>query len=305
MNRENLIEQHKFLADSPFYPVDLKYDNFIIQASTPETKWIEDLTTKIADWRGIFRSAYIKWAITINGLSVANKRYEEKSADENFLFKVHSLRNVGADFEQKPIAEWNGEKAAQVHLDTIPMICTYGFVDLYNCLEEFVFDYYRTYWKHFPDKLLKGNEYRNLRDLNKRARLGGGEKEKWEKAFEERLDKWQRKKVYDNLGKVFLALCVELELKKPEKYITTPENWAESITGISIVRNTIVHGGKYVSKELGEFSKKPHSLGFEFKEGDELRITLFNLQSVELFLNQLLSALNLSLVEKYTRNDNQ
>ena len=39
---------------------------------------------------------------------------------------------------------------------------------------------------------------------------------------------------------------------------------------------------------------------FDFKEDEELTIELIHLQSVECFCDQLLSALNLSLVEKFT-----
>src|SRR5690606_37533089 len=98
-------------------------------------------------------------------------------------------------------------------------------------------------------------------------------------------------------GKVFLSFCDQTGIRKASRYESSPMDWSESITGISIVRNTIVHGGKTVSKELAEFCERPHSLGLNFKEGGELKIDIYKLQSVELFLNQLLTAINISLVE--------
>jgi hypothetical protein len=302
MKRENLVEQHEFIISNPLIHKGLVYDNLILEAKSDKTMWIEETTKKIGDWRGIFRSSYIKWALAINGLFLAKEKYEREVDNETFLFQVKSLRQEPEGAKQTTIAEWDAAKAAKVHFDTVPMICTYGFTDLYNCLEEFVFDFYRIYWRYNPDSLIKGTEFRHLRKLKEEANGSEESNALWEKSFNERLDNWQRKRLYNNLGKVFLSYCNEAGIKKPKNYkISTPETWAESITGISVVRNTIVHGGKVVSKELGEFCKTPYSLGFDFVEGEELKITLTKLQMVELFTNQLLTALNISLSELYVK----
>lgn len=300
MKRENLVEQHEFIISNPLISKGLVYDNIIIESNSDENKWIEETTRKIGDWRGIFRSAYIKWALSINGLFLAKERYEKEVDNETFLFQVKSLRQEPDGAKQTTIAEWDAAKAAKVHHETVPMVCTYGFTDLYNCIEEFVFDFYRIYWWHKPDNLVKGKEFRYLRKLKEEASNSEEANSLWKKAFNERLDNWQRKRLYDNLGRVFLSYCNEVGLKKPKNYkISTPETWAESIAGISFVRNTIVHGGKIVSKELGDFCKTPYSLGLNFVENEELKITLTELQMVELFTNQLLTAINLSLAELY------
>jgi hypothetical protein len=302
MKRDNLIGHHKFIITNPFISKSMEFDNLIIEATCDQEKWIEETTRKIGEWRGIFRSAYIKWAISINGLYLAKEKYETKKDDNSFVFKIQSLRNGNNGGEYATIAEWDAEKSAQVHIDTVPMICTYGFTDLYNCLEEFVFDFYRIYWKYNPDNLIKGPEFRHLRKLRKESGDSEESKLKWEEAFEARLDAWQRNKLYDNLGKVFLSYCKEVGLEKPKSYtLSTPETWGESIKGISIVRNSIVHGAKKVSKELGDFCKKPYSLGFGFEEGKELKIGTARLQMVEVFTDQLLTSINLSLVEKVQR----
>jgi hypothetical protein len=53
-----------------------------------------------------------------------------------------------------------------------------------------------------------------------------------------------------------------------------------------------------VPPELAEFSLQPANMGFDFREGEKLEINLRHLQGVECFLDQLLTALNLSLLER-------
>lgn len=299
MKRENFNKQQEIPGTNPIIDINQKIDNIIYESNSEEDKWIQETTEKIGDWRGIFKSAYMKWAISINGLFLGKERYEKNSDNELFRFKINSLRNGASGFEQSVIAEWGPKMAAKVHFDTIPLICSYGFIDLYNCLEEFVFDFYRIYWSNNPEKFIRGKEFRKLRILRNNSSLNDESMLAWQNAFNERLDKWQRKKMYDGLGKVFLSYCNEAGLKKPKTYsVSSPETWAESISGISLIRNTIVHGGKTVSSELAEFCKKPYSLNLNFKEGEELAINLTHLQSLELFTTQILSALNLSLMER-------
>lgn len=304
MKRENLVEHHRFLFENPFLDLkEIKFDNFIITASDDDTKWIQETTEKIAEWRGVFRSAYMKWAITINGLVVAKEKYEKNKTSE-FAFEIKSYRFIDGEYKIVPIAVWDAEIASKAHFDSIPLVRTYGFTDLYNCLEEFVFDLYRIYWRYNPDNLIKGKEFKNLRDLKLKKDLGENELLHWENGLNDRIDNWQRKKIYDNLGRVFLSYCNEIGLKTPKSYKNTSiETWAESITGISIVRNSIVHGSKVVSKELADFCKKPYSLGFGFNENEELMIELRHLQQFELFTNQLLSGINISFLEMFLKPD--
>lgn len=302
MKRENLVEHYKFMFENPFLNhKELKFDNWIVEATSPDKIWIQESTEKIADWRGIFRSAYMQWAITINGLVVAKEKYEKIKTDD-FAFEIKSFRLINGEHKIVPIANWDAETASKAHFDSIPLIRTYSFTDLYNCLEEFVFDLYRLYWLCNPDNLIKGQEFRELRVLKSKKDLGEQAQLDWINAFNERLNNWQRKKLYDNLGKVFLSYCNEARLQTPSMYKnTTIETWAETITGISIVRNSIVHGSKVVSKELADFCTKPYSLGFDFKEGDELKIELYHLQVLELFMNQLLSGINMALIERFRK----
>ncbi len=46
-----------------------------------------------------------------------------------------------------------------------------------------------------------------------------------------------------------------------------------------------------------KLSGKPHSIGFAFEEGEPLVLEVLYLQAVESFTDQLLTVVNLSLVE--------
>lgn len=105
MKREILIEQHKLIIDNPLIHSGLRFDNIIIESSSDKTKWIEELTHKIGDWRGIFMNAYIKWAITINGLHIAKEK-DEKIKDDDFKFQVSSVRDENGILKKTTIAEW-------------------------------------------------------------------------------------------------------------------------------------------------------------------------------------------------------
>lgn len=201
------------------------------------------------------------------------------------------------------LVEWDKTTTARNCASSIPMVASWGLLDLYSCLEEFIFEIYRIYLKSNPSSIIKGNDFQSLRRLYRKFKDSPDDEisKKWEKEIETRLDCWQRKKMYDGLDKVFLSYITVASLKKPSTFSqSSPETWAETLRGIAILRNSFTHGVKTVSKELADFSKQPHSMLFDFKEDEELTIELIHLQSVECFCDQLLSALNLSLVEKFT-----
>jgi len=47
-----------------------------METARPEHAWVAEATAKIGDWRGIVRSVYLRWAITINACVLAEQRYE-------------------------------------------------------------------------------------------------------------------------------------------------------------------------------------------------------------------------------------
>lgn len=289
---------HIKLINEPFDLGNLsEAENIIIKTDQTDKKWIEETSAKIGDWRAYFRSTYIRWALSINGLHVAAEKYSETEWKKNKKFYVKSVRmNKEKPFEAV-IIEWDGDTAAKSHLETVKMLNGWGLIDLCGCIEEFVFDFYKIFLRHNPHQLIKDPQYKKLKKLYNESKIDSSRIVEWEKSFEERFNDWQRKKLYDGIHKVFYSYCNMANIKKPSTYKTTPDNWAESIEGVFIIRNALVHGQKKVTKEIAEFCKKPNSMAFKFNEGDNLEITLLHLMALELFTNQLLTAINLSLLE--------
>lgn len=150
-----------------------------------------------------------------------------------------------------------------------------------------------------PEPLLKGDDFRELRRLRRKARENHHAQSDWQNAWEKRLQDWQRKRLYDGLEKVFLAYCRDAHLKTPSTFQhTTLETWSEVIEAIKVLRNCLTHGASTVPTNLAEFSGKQYCLGFNFEEGHRLLVELYHLQAIQPFCEQLLSGLNLSLVER-------
>lgn len=279
---------------------DTPINNVIAKAKTDRGKWLEDATELIGPTRAEIRSTYIRWALAINGLHVAAERYRDEGWQGTHAgFYVTSIRaNHTGQGRIERIAQWDGETAASNHLVASPMLVAYGMIDLYACLEECVFKLHRAYLNEHPDRLLQGDEFKSLRKLRNRAAACDEAKNEWQAAWQKRCDEWQRKRIYDGLHKVFLALFADTGMAKPKAYKnTSPESWAESIRLVAVLRNSLMHGATEVSAELASLTGKPYSLGFDLKEGDRLSMELIHLQSIECFLDQLLNAVNLSLVE--------
>jgi hypothetical protein len=291
---------------------DLKVDNLtsinniLWKATNPDQKWVEEVTEQIALSRAKMRSTYIRWSLSINGLTVASEKYKDSEWSKHHEFIVTSLRpdltgkgpNGGVNVDIATIAKWKGDYAASAHLSTIPMITSYGLIDIYSNLEEVIFNFYRTFLMHQPESIIKGDDFKPLRKLRKQAHAGEIEMEIWTKAIHERIDLWQRKKLYDGLGKVFKSFCELTQIKRPSVHThTTIDSWVSSINTIGLVRNALVHGVTVVSKELATACKSPFAMTFDFEENDPLEIKLYHLQGVELFCEQLFDALNISLIE--------
>lgn len=290
-DKPDFIGHQKFSMDNIHRDPTPPINNVIVEPKTAKDAWIKETTEKIGEWRAYFRSTYIRWALTLNGLDVAKDKYNLNKAGQAG-FSIDSLRQHGLE----NIAFWDMDTAAKNHEETIPMMAAWGLTDLYSCLEEFVFEFYKIFLNHNPDSIIKGKEFINLRRLKRESVNGPECKEKWETAWKERLESWQ---LYDGLNKVFLAYTNAAGIKTPSIYkLSTVETWAETIKGISELRNCFTHGVETVTKELSDFSSKSHSMLFDFEEDKPLNIELKHLQSVECFLDQLLTAINLSLIER-------
>ncbi len=279
----------------PTIPVN----NIIVAASSERGRWLEEAMTAIGEWRATIRSTYIRWAIAINGLFVAGEKYRDPQWQSEKQFVVGSLRSdKTGQAELVTIAQWRGEEASRRHLETVPMLVAYGAIDLFACLEEWLFSMYRVFLNHHPDGLLKGDDFQPLRQLRRKAQTDASFQPAWNDEWQKRLDGWQRKRLYDGLERVLLAFFAESGLKTPARYTqTTVQTWSESLRLLAVLRNLLIHGEKQVNAELGVLCGQPHSLGFAFKEGEPLALEVLHLQAVESFTDQLLTAVNLSLVE--------
>lgn len=293
-DKPDFIGHQKFSVENIHQDATPLINNFIVEPKSDEDAWIKTTTEKIGDWRAYFRSTYIRWALTLNGLHVAKDRYESKKG-EDVSFKIDSLRAKGLE----NIALWDMETTGRNHAETIPMIAAWGLLDLYSCIEEFVFEFYRIYLTEHPESIIRGPEFSDLRRLRREAPKSVEKNQQWEEALDERLNSWQRKRLYEGLSKVFLSYTSATNIKTPSIYTkSTVEIWAETIKGIGELRNCFTHGVEVVTKDLSDFSAQPNSMLFDFKEGDPLNVQLHHLQSVECFLDQLLTAINLSLIER-------
>ncbi len=297
MNRRYDFVGHQYIPINDISPDSLgSITNLIFRTDDVKLKWLELSMEQIGYWRARLRSTYISWALMINGLHVAHEKYADPEWIESNTFRISSVRPSKGKAELQVIAEWEGRNVASAHMQQLPMICSYGLIDLYSCLEEMVFELFRLYWNENPDQLIKGPEFKELR---MKYRNKERDPDAWEKGFKDRLDSWQRKKLYDGLGRIFRSYCSQLQLKTPDRYIHTDfDSWAKSIEGLSLVRNCLTHGAINAPKELEEFSSQPYRMGFSFKEGDEIAISLTDLMNVDCFCDSLLTGINLSLFEK-------
>ena len=275
-------------------------NNIVVKAATEDGAWIEEATTKVGDWRAVFRSTYFRWALSINGLHVAADRYKHpdwQAGQKSFVVRGLRADNSGSA-RVEVLAEWDGDTAADNHLRTQAMLVSYGIIDMAACFEEWVFDLYRCYLNQHPKSLLQGDEQRELKRLWKNAKTDPAAAQDWAKRWPERLSAWQQKKVYQGLDKVFTAFFADTGLKRPSSYhLTDIDTWAESLRLVAVLRNHLIHGADVANSELAGLSGKPTSLGMTFTEGQPLRLELEHLQAVECFTDQLLSAVNLSLAE--------
>jgi hypothetical protein len=288
--QDNLIPIESFSEE--FLP---KVNNIIYENGDGDFQWIEESTKELAEWNNIFRSTYIRWALTINGLHVARDKYNDPKFYENKAFSVGGYINDKDEPKFGNLLVLDGKSAAKAHFDTVNMIASYGIIDLYGLIEECILSLYRIYWNHHPEKMLKGPE-------NKEARMIFREKdnnpEKWNTYWVERLDKWQRKKIFEGIDNIFKGYYTSSGLKIPSSYKdTTLETLSTSLKGVSILRNCLIHGSYNVPKELAEIANQKKVFEFQLNEGDKIELDTKHLMSVEFFIQGLLGAINISLIE--------
>ena len=219
--------------------------NIIMQTTVPEHAWVAEATAKIGDWRAIIRSVYLRWAITINACCLAEDHYKKLPADK--ALTVTSLRFASGALQTVELARWKSSEAAAQYAITTPTLSSHAIVELYAALEDTIFELYEIVLRHKPKQLLKGDDGKELRQLLRNRCESAATEAAWQVAWSQRFEKWQRKKLYDGLAKVFLALFQAAGLRRPSTYTLTDEHtWAKNIEMIAELRNHIVHGAPVV-----------------------------------------------------------
>ncbi|PZQ12328.1 MAG: hypothetical protein DI565_15970 [Ancylobacter novellus] len=271
--------------------------NMVWQGEDPEHAWIAEATAKIGDWRSFTRSVYLRWALTINASVLAEGHYRGPAAGQALV--VNTLRVRGGVPRQTEIARWPGPEAADVYAEITPLSAAYGVADLYGALEDVIFELYEIVLTHHPDLLMHGPAFRDLRAMRDRRGDSAEAEEQWRAAWTERLAKWRHDKAFLGLHRNLLTLFEHARLQRPSQYQHTDvADWARTLEMIGELRHHVTHGMATVSEKLARLSNMPTSLTFDFVAGATLEVSLHHLQSVELFCEQLLTAINLSLMER-------
>ena len=262
----------------------------------PEQKWIEEATLNIADWKTFVRSVYMRWAITINALHVARDRYQ--ALDGEIGLSVDHLKVQNGQVEREPMVIWSGAQAAENYQLSIPLMASYGVQDLFGVAEEIVFHLYEIYLHHHPMAILEGPDFRELRKLYRGRDESPDAASAWESAWEERLLKWRRKKLYSGLHAIFQSFWTRAHLRRPPWYEQTDiDTWAKTLEIFGELRNLITHGEDQVSARLEDLVSDQPFLGLTFTAGAKLEVKLSDLMIMQDFLIRLLSTINLSLLQ--------
>lgn len=267
-----------------------------------EDGWEKDASELIHEYRGIFKSSYIRWSLSINGLNLAQEKYSNPSF--NNVFQVSGLRRVEEKMSKVGIIAWRGKKAAENHFETIPMLVAYGIIDMYSLIEEFILGIYRIYLFYNPESMLTGSDNKFYRKL---YREKDANPEQWTKEWNKRLDSWQRRKIYDGLDNVYKSFLDRIEINKTPKYLlvddeTKPEIFyeiANTIKFISVLRNTLIHGNYTVTKELEDASNLAPKNDLHFIEGDQINLEVVHLSAIEQVSHSLLAYYNIAML--YTK----
>lgn len=272
-------------------------NNLVHRASNDAEAWIEEATSKIGEWRALTRSVYLRWAITINASVLAEQRYREIPEDQ--ALQTTALRMVEGHPALVQLAVWPARQAADHYAAVTPLIAANGVADLFGSLEDIIFDLYEIYLRNNPNPLMQGDEYRSLRRIWRHRSDNTDAAMLWQAAWSERFEIWRRKRAYDGLHQVLIAFFQHAGLRRPSSYqLTDVADWARTVEMVAELRHLIVHGAATVSDKLAALSNTPTSATFDFVAGAQLDVKLHHLQSTECFCDQLLTAINMSLIER-------
>lgn len=262
-----------------------------------EYGWLKTASRQLPEWREDVRDVYLRWAITVNAMHVAAKHYEQHAELGLKTWTVRANREgAGRDVV---LETWSSVDTARNYSLSTPLVAAYALVDLFGLLEEIVFELYLIFLDENPESLISGAEFRPLRILRRNRVNSAQAAAEWEAAWASRLSAWRHKKAYDGLNRVFAAFMNESGLKRPSFHkMLDVADWARTIEAIGEARNLITHGVGTVSERLGALSAGLKNDIFLFKESEPLEIVFRHVSFVEFFLDGLLSALSISIMEK-------
>ncbi|MBB1486706.1 hypothetical protein [Oceanospirillum sediminis] len=279
---------------------NLKWIEFVV--TDEEAKWIQEINEVVMEFGGVFHSIFLRWAVTINGLHVAEDKYSDPEWKKKGLsFAVQGIRNRkdGSGPELTNVRVWDGNMAAEVHSSSIPMLAAWAFCNMYSCLEEFIFNMFREYLKSNPLEICRGDDFKEIRKLYRERDQSHDKSIAWKTAWDERLESWHRKKLYIGLDKVFKNFISKTGIQIPSFYkgIYNYNDIAKTLGGISLIRNCFIHGVTTVPKELAQFCEEFQSSFFNFTEGEKFSLSLHELATLEHFTDAFTQTLNKSLFE--------
>ncbi|SOH94751.1 hypothetical protein SAMN06273572_105175 [Monaibacterium marinum] len=162
----SIRSRYSFTPQQKFESGDFKIEDItnIIHTSTcPEEDWIAQTTQKIGDWRDMSRSVYLRWALTINAMEVSQKYYEE--LEPNRALQTQTIRVENGIPKRVTLVNWDGREASEKYIASQEPISAYGFADMYGVIEDITFEAYEIYLQFNPVTLLKGSDYKDLRNL--------------------------------------------------------------------------------------------------------------------------------------------
>lgn len=268
--------------------------NLLHSSDKEEERWISESTERLGDWRDMSRTVYLRWSLTINAMEVAQDHYAK--LPEGRALQTTTLRAPTGQAVRVPLAVWSGAEAAANYAASQELVAAYGFADMYGVIEDIVFEAYEIYLRHNPAPFIEGPDNR---DTRRAWRARDRDPAAWNNVWADRFERWRRKKLYDGLGRLVRSYWHSAGLRAPSHYRhTTLEDWIATIEMFGKLRNHITHSATHVTAELAEACKIATNMGFTFNEGDPLGVELHHLMAIECFVDQYLTAFNLSLLEK-------
>ena len=276
-----------------------KYKFIIHEYKKAHHQWIKKSDELTREFAGVFHSAFLRWAVTVNGLNVAAEKYSSmdwKNANKGLTVSGIRHNESNSQYEAIILKTWDGNMAAQVSKSSIPMLAGWAFCNMYACIEEFILKLCRIYLEEHPDYLIQGQEFRELRKLYSAQKLDPTLRSKWFEKLNVRLDDWHKKIVFKGMEKIFNKYITFSKIEMPNKYkgLATYSDIGKTLGGISLIRNCFIHGVTTVPKELEEFCHDFTGLAFHFVAGSKFRIGLTDLALFECFASKLTATLNLS-----------